>query len=168
MGLGGGGKSRYVLFMFQKSFTLCPGPIPPELVPLEAESSPPCPLYEAHVSAGFPSPADDHLEQRLDITEVLIRRPSATFYCRSVGQSMEPLLHDGDLLVIDRSINPVAGDLVVATHAGGLTVKRLQHGPKGWVLASENPKYPALPIDPEDGVQVWGVVTWALTACCQR
>lgn len=128
----------------------------------------PLPLYES-VPAGFPSPAEDHAEGRLDVHELLIRRPAATFFCRAQGPSMvEVGIHDGDLLVVDRSIQAVDGDVVVATLAGGLTVKRLVKHGNAWALAPANPDFPLLPIDPEDGVQIWGVVTYAITPLCPR
>lgn len=128
----------------------------------------PLPLYANHVPAGFPSPADDHLEARLDPAQLLVKRPAATFFCRAEGESMVPVIHDGDLLVVDRSIPPQAGDIVVATLQGGLTVKRLAQGAAGWLLQPENPSFPSFPIDPDEGVQIWGVVTFSISTHCQR
>lgn len=127
------------------------------------------PLFSSGVAAGFPSPADDHVERQLDVAQLLVRRPAATFYCRADGPSMQGVgIHDGDLLVVDRSIEPQPGDVVVATVDGGLTVKRLVQKGGRWSLAPAHPDFPTLPIDPEEGVQIWGVVTWALTSLCQR
>lgn len=128
------------------------------------------PLFACGVAAGFPSPADDHVEQSLDVAALLVRRPAATFYCRADGPSMRDAgVHDGDILVVDRSLEPVAGDIVVAAVDGGLTVKRLARGARGgWLLAAENPDFAAIPVDPVEGVHIWGVVTWALTSLCQR
>lgn len=126
------------------------------------------PQFES-VAAGFPSPAEDHAEKRLDVYELLLRRPSATFFCRANGPSMRDLgINDGDLLVVDRSIEPQVGDIVVATLDGGLTVKRLCQNKGQWVLAPANPEFPSFPINPEEGVMIWGVVTFSITPHCPR
>ena len=123
----------------------------------------------ASVPAGFPSPAEDHAEGRLDVHDLLIRRPSATFYCRADGDSMRDAgIHDGDLLVVDRSIPPEDRDIVVAAVNGGMTVKRLVKTNIGWALAPENPDFPLIPVDYDDGLLVWGVVTYAITELCSR
>lgn len=84
------------------------------------------PLYGQLVAAGFPSPADDYIEELLDLNELLVRNPPATFYVRLRGRSMIAAgLHDGDILVVDRSIEARTGNVVVATVDGGYTVKRL-------------------------------------------
>lgn len=151
-----------------------PADLPPQ------ESSPVClkaaePLARLHlpsfesVAAGFPSPAADHTEKRLDVYDLLIRRPAATFFCRADGPSMRDIgINDGDLLVVDKSIEPQVGDVVVATLDGGLTVKRLAHAGGQWILAPANPDFPALTINPEQGVMIWGVVTFSITSHCQR
>ena len=109
------------------------------------------------------------MEGRLDIQALLIRRPAATFFCRAQGQSMrEAGIHDGDLLVVDRSITAGDGDIVVANLDGGLTVKRLTKTRTGWCLSAANPDFPAFPVNPENGVLIWGVVTHAVTTLCQR
>lgn len=128
----------------------------------------PIPLFAARVPAGFPSPADDHLEGRLDPGQLLVKRPAATFFVRADGRSMEPLIHDGDLLVVDRSIPPQPGDIVVATIDGGLTVKMLAGGASGWRLEPANPAFASIQIDAEEGAQIWGVVTFSISAHCQR
>lgn len=138
-------------------------PVPPAVVPVSV------PLYGNRVPAGFPSPADDHVEGRLDPTSLLVKRPAATFFCRADGDSMVGAgIHDGDLLVVDRSIPPQPGDVVVATLDGGLTVKRLGKGREGWELVPAHPDYPSFRIDPEQGVQIWGVVTHSVTTHCDR
>ena len=143
---------------------------PNRLVIVEASSAEPLPMYGSRVAAGFPSPADDHLEGALDVRSLLIRRPAATFFCRADGPSMQELgVFDGDLLVVDRSIEAVAGDVVVAVIDNGLTVKRLTAGDDGrWFLSPANPDFPPLPIDPDEGISIWGVVTWSLTNLCRR
>lgn len=162
----------YVLLMFSAA----PRPIShrhghPDAIPAAAPSAEPValPLYSSAVSAGFPSPADDFLERRLDPSALLVKRPASTFFVRAAGRSMESLIHDGDILVVDRGIDPAAGDVVVAVVEGGLTVKMLSGGPsQGWRLQPVDPDFPTIPVDPEEGVAIWGVVTFALTALCQR
>lgn len=127
------------------------------------------PVYSSLVAAGFPSPADDHLEGSLDLHRLMVKRPAATFFCRASGDSMEPAgVRDGDLLVVDRSIQAQDGDVVVATLDGGLAVKTLRRTPEGWELASANPAYPSFPVDEDEGVRIWGVVTHSVSALAKR
>ncbi len=127
------------------------------------------PIYSALVAAGFPSPADDHLEGSLDLHKLMVKRPAATFFVRASGESMVGAgIRDGDLLVVDRSLQPQDGDVVVATLDGGLTVKSLRRVGDGWELASANPDFPNFPIDPDEGTTVWGVVTHAVSALARR
>lgn len=126
-------------------------------------------LYETRAQAGFPSPADDHIETRLDLNALVVRRPAATFYARASGDSMTGVgIADGDLLVVDRSLKALPGDIVVAALDGGLTVKRLAKTSSGWELAPANPAFPSLPINPDEGVTIWGVVTYSLHRHCDR
>ena len=118
------------------------------------------PLYACGVSAGFPSPADDYLEGTLDLNERLIGEPAATFFVRAKGDSMIGAgIHDGDLLVVDRSLEAKDGRVVIAAINGELTVKRLvlKKG-KAW-LEPENPAYQPISFNEEDDVRLWGVVT---------
>ncbi len=121
------------------------------------------PLLSSRVEAGFPSPADDHVERSLDLNEELITHPAATFFLRAGGRSMQGAgIHDGDLLVVDRSIPGESGTVVVAVVDGEFTVKRLTRTTRGMILAAEHPDYPPIPIDSETDVSIWGVVTWVL------
>ncbi|MBC8349581.1 MAG: translesion error-prone DNA polymerase V autoproteolytic subunit [Verrucomicrobia bacterium] len=117
------------------------------------------PLYASRVSAGFPSPADDYVESALDLNEHLVREPAATFFVRAQGESMIGAgIHDGDLLVVDRSVEATDGKVVIASINGELTVKRyVRRNGKVW-LAPENPAYRALILNEEDDVRLWGVV----------
>lgn len=123
----------------------------------------PRPLFGARIAAGFPSPADDHLEDTLDLNEHLIQHPAATFFVRVQGDSMTGAgIHHGDLLVVDRALEPKSGAIVVAVINGELTVKRLQiTGEKIW-LRPENPRYPALEITEGMDLTIWGVVAHAV------
>lgn len=117
------------------------------------------PLFASRVAAGFPSPADDHLEDGLDLNEHLIRRPAATFFVRVKGNSMIGAgIHHGDLLVVDRSLEPKSGTVVIAVVNGELTVKRLRLENGRLWLMPENPEY--VPLEIQDGMElmIWGVV----------
>ncbi|KPF92254.1 DNA polymerase V [Novosphingobium sp. AAP83] len=125
-------------------------------------------LFSSSVPAGFPSPADDHIEGKLDLNEHLVRRPSATFFVRAAGESMRDAgIFDGDLLVIDRSISPKSDDIVIASIHGELTVKRIQQSGKEWVLVPANPDFPVISLEGSEG-EVWGVVTHSIRRHCGR
>jgi len=117
------------------------------------------PLYGSRIAAGFPSPADDHLEDALDLNEHLIQHPAATFFVRVRGDSMTGVgIHDGDLLVVDRALEPKSGAIVVAVIDGELTVKRLRIDDGRVWLMPENPAYPPLEIKEGSELVIWGVV----------
>ncbi|MGE4293909.1 MAG: LexA family protein [Desulfovibrio sp.] len=117
------------------------------------------PMYGARVAAGFPSPADDYVEKSLDLNEYLVGNPAATFMVRVGGDSMRDAgILDGDVLVVDRSRDPVPGRIVVAVLDGELTVKRLLFRAGSYVLAPENPAYSPIVVGPEQELHVWGVV----------
>lgn len=118
------------------------------------------PLFESRVAAGFPSPADDHLEASLDLNQHLIKHPAATFFVRASGESMiNAGINDNDILVVDRSLNPKHGDIVIAVLNGELTVKRLNLKGKNLVLQPENPQYPPIEVSEDMDFLIWGVVT---------
>ncbi len=120
----------------------------------------PLPLFLNPVAAGFPSPADDYVERSLDLNEYLVHNAAATFFVRAQGDSMQGAgIHDGDLLVVDRAIQPVHGRVVIAAVHGELTVKRLWMREGRTVLRPENPAYPVLDVSGLDDVELWGVVT---------
>ncbi|MEI7606171.1 MAG: S24 family peptidase [Rhodospirillaceae bacterium] len=112
-------------------------------------------------AGGFPSPAADHTEGTLDLVRLVVRKPAATFYMRVVGASMAGAgIGDGDVVVVDRSLTPRDGDVVVAVIGDGLACKRVAKVADGWELASEGDG-PTIAIDPDQGVEIWGVVTWS-------
>lgn len=118
------------------------------------------PLYASQPAAGFPSPGDDLVEQPLDLNELLVDNPTATFFVKVAGDSMEGArIFDGDILVIDRSIEPTSGRIVVAAVYGELVVKRLQKTATGLALCSEQTGYAPILIDDTEGCFIWGVVT---------
>jgi DNA polymerase V len=117
------------------------------------------PLYASRVPAGFPSPADDYVDQRLDLND-LVERPAATFFVRVTGDSMTGAsIHDGDLLVVDRSLEPTDGKIVIAAVNGELTVKRLALKEGSVWLMPENSAYPPLQLKEGLDCVIWGVVT---------
>jgi len=121
------------------------------------------PLFTSGVSAGFPSPAEDYIEGRLDLNELMVQHPAATFFVRVAGDSMVNAgIHDGDILVVDRSLEPAHGKVVIAVVEGELTVKRL-FAKNGTVrLLAENPDYPSIELSGDSGFEVWGVVTYVI------
>ncbi|KGF73850.1 peptidase S24 [Neosynechococcus sphagnicola sy1] len=118
------------------------------------------PLYMTPVTAGFPSPAEDYIEGRLDLNQYLIKHPAATFFVRVSGDSMKGAgIHPGDLLVVDRALEPTEGRIIIAVVNGELTVKRLRRRKGRLFLIPDNQNYPDLEIDEAMDFQVWGVVT---------
>ncbi len=118
------------------------------------------PIFEVKVPAGFPSPAGDYEEDKLDLNKHLIRNPAATFFVRVTGHSMlKAGIHDGDLLVVDRSIEPRDKNVVIAVVNGELTVKRIRIRKNKLTLEAENENYQSQEINEEMEFEVWGVVT---------
>lgn len=117
------------------------------------------PLYVESVSAGFPSPAQDFVERSLDLNELCIQHPNATFFVRAQGDSMvEAGIHSGDVLVVDRSLSAKHGDIVIASIHGELTVKELQLTPET-ILRPHNKAYPVIPISADSELEIFGIVT---------
>jgi DNA polymerase V len=117
------------------------------------------PFYLERVSAGFPSPAQDFIEKTLDLNELCIQHPAATFFVRVEGESMRDAgIYPGDVLVVDRSLHAVHGDVVIASLQGEMTVKELSTRPRLALLA-HNPVFPTIAIDNPDEFEIFGVVT---------
>jgi DNA polymerase V len=130
------------------------------LLPAKAPTQISLPLFISKVPAGFPSPADDYVEKTLDLNELCVKQPAATFFVRVEGESMLGAgIHPNDILVVDRSIVPVPGKIVVCALNGELTVKRLDCENDQWKLKAENPNYPDIELHEEIDMVVWGVVT---------
>lgn len=125
------------------------------------------PLALVRIPAGFPSPADDYLEQDLDIGAYLVKRKGTTFFMRVLGDSMEDVgIHDGDLLVIDRAERVYDGAIVVARIADDFCVKRLRViGGRLW-LYPENGKYEPFEVTEGMDFEIWGRVTFSITPHC--
>lgn len=118
-------------------------------------------LLEA-VQAGFPSPAQDYVEQQLDLNELCIKHPAATYFVRATGDSMVGAgIYENDILVVDRSLAPSAGDIIIAGWNGELTVKELQLKPYP-ALVSHNADYPVIPIPDSAELDVFGVVSFVI------
>lgn len=116
------------------------------------------PLYASPVEAGFPSPANDYLETVLDLNEFLVQRPAATFLVRVQGDSMKDAgILDGSILVVDSSIEPQSGMIVLAIVDNEFTVKRLVKVRKTWTLRPENPDYSAIKVTKD--TEIRGVIT---------
>ena len=126
----------------------------------EQKSKVSLPLYSCGVSAGFPSPADDYIAQQLDLNDLLIKNSAATFFVRASGDSMTGAgINDNDILVVDRSLEPTHGKIIIAAINGELTLKRLVKTDHSFKLVAENPNYPAIEITENLSCVVWGVVT---------
>jgi DNA polymerase V len=120
--------------------------------------------YDSKVPAGFPSPALDYMEKRIDLNEELIKHPLATFICQSEGVSMiNAFIPPKAKLIVDRSLNPKNGDIVLATLNGEFTVKFFKKNQYKCWLCPANSKFPDIEITEEMNMQVWGVVTYIIT-----
>ncbi|WP_133130353.1 LexA family protein [Legionella yabuuchiae] len=118
------------------------------------------PLYGSTVRAGFPSPADDYIERKLDLNTHLIKHPAATFFVKAAGESMiNAGIQSGDILVVDRSLEASHNKIVIAAIDGELTVKRLSRKAGKVRLVAENPEFEPIDITEEQELVIWGVVT---------
>ncbi|HOP64410.1 MAG TPA: translesion error-prone DNA polymerase V autoproteolytic subunit [Spirochaetota bacterium] len=117
------------------------------------------PLFVVRVAAGFPSPADDYIENTLDLNDYLIEHPAATFFVRVAGDSMTGAgINSGDILIVDRALTPRNGSIVVAILDGEFTVKRFSRLKGRIFLLPENPSYEPIEITEGAEFEVWGVV----------
>jgi len=121
------------------------------------------PFYVAKISAGFPSPAEDFIERKLDLNEYLIKNPAATFFVKVSGQSMiNAGIHDGDILVVDRSLDAANNKIVIGVVNGEFTVKRLLKKNNKLFLVPENPDFKPIEINEAMDASIWGVVTYTI------
>src|SRR3989344_7338347 len=121
------------------------------------------PFYTASISAGFPSPADDFIDTKLDLNEHLIRHPAATFFVRASGDSMIGAgIHTGDILIVDRSLDAVNNAVVIAALEGELTVKRFKKRAGHIFLLPENKEYKTIDVTHNETFSIWGVVTYVI------
>lgn len=121
------------------------------------------PLYLVRIPAGFPSPADDYIDKKLDLNELLIEHQSATFFVKVVGDSMlNAGIHSGDILIVDRAIEPANNKIVVAIVDGEFTVKRIRQANGKVYLIPENSDFTPIELTEEMDCRIWGVVTYAI------
>jgi DNA polymerase V len=118
------------------------------------------PLYSSNVRAGFPSPADDFIEAKLDLNTFLVAHPASTFFVRVQGESMIGAgINDGDILIVDRSLTPSNGRIIIAVVDEDFTVKRFYKKGQCVHLVPENPAFETVILGNDDNFSVWGVVT---------
>jgi DNA polymerase V len=130
-------------------------------------SSTALPSFEGLLAAGFPSPAEDYAERPLDLHELLVEHPAATFFVKVQGDSMVGAgMHSGDILIVDRSLPVQSGKIIVALLNGEFTVKRLHIEEEKIYLHPANPKYPPIEVASESDFQVWGTVTYVIHRAC--
>jgi DNA polymerase V len=116
-------------------------------------------LFDGSVPAGFPSPAEDYAEGRLDLNDYLVEHEAATFYVRVKGHSMSGAgILDGDIIAVDRALEPRHGDIVLAVIDGELTVKELQRDAETIRLLPRNPDFVPIELKPGQELTIWGVV----------
>lgn len=121
-------------------------------------------LYtESLIKAGFPSPAEDHTDLKLDLNKELIKNPSATFFARVSGESMiGDGVGDGDILVVDRSVEPADGQIAVCFLDGEFTLKRVRINGKAIILVPANPSYKQIEVTADNDFSIWGVVRYII------
>ncbi|MSS73894.1 MAG: translesion error-prone DNA polymerase V autoproteolytic subunit [Candidatus Latescibacteria bacterium] len=133
------------------------------VIPYEPSAALPIPFFGSTIPAGFPSPAEDYIDKSLDLNDLVIQHPAATFFVRVEGDSMiDAGIHSGDVLVVDRALTPGNGRVVVAVVGGEFTVKRIRKVGDRLFLVPDNPDLDPLEISPETGFEVWGIVTYVI------
>ena len=121
------------------------------------------PFYLHKAGAGFPSPATDYMENKLDLNEYLIKNRAATFIVKASGSSMiNADIYSGDLLIVDRSLTPRNNNIVIASIFGDLAVKKIKRKGKSFFLVSANEDYPNIEVKEEMECFIWGVVTYII------
>lgn len=130
---------------------------------VDAETFMPLPYADGGIKAGFPSPAQDYISQAIDLNKELIHHPACTFYGRVSGDSMKDAgLSDGDILVIDKSLEPQSGDMAVCYIDGEFTIKYIRIESNVIWLIPANEAYKAIKVTPENEFQIWGIVTHSI------
>ena len=131
-----------------------------EIFPANISSALLIPLFESRIQAGSPSPADELMEEALDLNVHLIQHKEKTFFVRVAGESMTGAgIFPGDLLIVDRALEAVSGNIIIAVLNGELTVKRLYKHQETLILCAENENYSDIKITQYDDFSIWGVVT---------
>lgn len=135
-----------------------------EINEVESGNSRLIPLMENTISAGFPSPATDYMSTGIDLNKELIRNPSSTFYGRVKGDSMQDAgIFDGDIIVIDKGLEPENDDIAVCFINGEFTLKRIVIEDNRLMLMPANKKYKPILVTPENTFIVWGIVTYVIS-----
>lgn len=130
---------------------------------VDTDSSLPLPYADGGIHAGFPSPAQDYMELAIDLNKELIKHPASTFYGRVVGDSMKDEgIEEGDILVIDKSLELMDDDLAVCFIDGEFTVKRVRLEPRAAWLVPSNTNYPPIKVTKDNEFMVWGIVTYTI------
>lgn len=129
----------------------------------DTETSLSLPLVEGGIVAGFPSPAQDYIDLKIDLNKELINNPSSTFYGRVKGSSMQDAgIMDGDILVIDKSLQPQDGDTAVCFVDGEFTIKYIKIEADAVYLVPANSKFQPIKVTEENNFCIWGVVTYSI------
>lgn len=140
-----------------------------EIAQTDNASKLPLPYADHGIQAGFPSPAQDYLSETIDLNQEVVRHPAATFYGRVNGDSMiEEGIEEGDLIVIDRAIEPSDGDLAVCCVDGEFTLKRLKIEPDRVWLIPANETFDPIMITDDNRFEIWGVVTYLIKRKCRH
>jgi DNA polymerase V len=125
----------------------------------------PLPLVVNGIAAGFPSPADDFLDASIDLNKECIKHPASTFYGRVKGDSMKDIgIHDGDLLIIDKSLQPQNNKIAVCFIDGEFTVKKIRLEKDCCYLVAANKHYPPIKVTADNTFMIWGIVTFVIKA----
>lgn len=134
-----------------------------EVYAFERRSKHELPLFVARISAGFPSPADDYIDRKLDLNELIVAHPAATFFVKVEGDSMTDAgVRSGDILVVDRAVEAAENRIIIAALNGELTVKRFSRKDGKVVLSPANPRYKPVEVPQDADFEVWGVVTYII------
>ena len=129
----------------------------------DTSSQLPLPYADGGIRAGFPSPSQDYLSETIDLNTELVAHPAATFYGRVIGDSMSGEgIEEGDILVIDKSLEPANGDLAVCQVDGEFTLKRLNIQKDRILLMPSSPEYPPITVTEENQFMIWGIVTYTI------
>jgi DNA polymerase V len=134
-----------------------------KIYPARDESKEELPLFYPKAAAGFPSPADDFMQEKLSLNTLLIKNPATTFFVNVEGNSMKGAgIFDGDTLIVDRAVEPEESSIVIASVNGELTVKRIERKRGKLYLVPENNNYPPIEISEETDLKIWGVVIYSI------
>lgn len=134
-----------------------------DIAPADVSSSLRLPYADQGIQAGFPSPAQDYINESIDLNREIVKHPAATFYGRVDGESMiDEGIEPGDILVIDRSIEPDDGDLTVCCIDGDFTLKRIRLERDNVWLIPSNESFDPILVTPDNRFEIWGVVTYTI------